>query len=295
MDQYLNNKITAMLAADKLQLQSTLKQQATALKEKEFNLHHNNFSKFPLRPLLQDRVERHDFPLLRLTSWDFLCTVNHLVTVGTQAAVLAGLDVTMFIEFQPPPNSEWSFVLIPRVLKFAYYVCITSAFCSNILVVAQTTILSVLGASLALRGPDGSMMTATDGLYHERAMVFRNFGYGLVLTVGSVVLCVWLHLHWEASFVCCIIAVLTLIQMKSTYYRIVKKFDFDESLTVDFSDIFDGPAAIQAVPVRRLLADGVRGLGIHVGGKHGEKSSFDVEDGLRGREMHLCEEQNTER
>ena len=34
-----------MLAADKLQLQSQLKQQATALKEKEFNLHHSNFSK----------------------------------------------------------------------------------------------------------------------------------------------------------------------------------------------------------------------------------------------------------
>lgn len=61
-----------MLAADKLQLQSTLRQQATALKEKEFNLHHGN-----------------------------------LMTVGTQAAVLAGLDVTMFIEFQPPPNEEW--------------------------------------------------------------------------------------------------------------------------------------------------------------------------------------------
>ena len=29
------------------------------------------------------------------------------MTVGTQAAVLAGLDVTMFIEFQPPPNDEW--------------------------------------------------------------------------------------------------------------------------------------------------------------------------------------------
>jgi hypothetical protein len=35
-----------MLAADKLQLQSSLKQQATALKEKEFNLHHTNLSKF---------------------------------------------------------------------------------------------------------------------------------------------------------------------------------------------------------------------------------------------------------
>jgi hypothetical protein len=35
-----------MLAADKLQLQSALKQQATALKEKEFNLHHENLSEF---------------------------------------------------------------------------------------------------------------------------------------------------------------------------------------------------------------------------------------------------------
>ena len=35
-----------MLAADKLQLQSQLKQQATALKEKEFNLHHSNMSKW---------------------------------------------------------------------------------------------------------------------------------------------------------------------------------------------------------------------------------------------------------
>lgn len=29
------------------------------------------------------------------------------VTVGTQAAVLAGLDITMFIEFQPPETMAW--------------------------------------------------------------------------------------------------------------------------------------------------------------------------------------------
>ena len=139
-----------MLAADKLQLQSHVKQQATALKEKEFNLHHSN-----------------------------------LMTVGTQAAVLAGLDITMFIEFHPAKDSEWMtmenddensnykwILIIPRVLKFLYYVTIVSAFCANILVVGQTTILSVMGASLALRGPDGSMMTATNGIYEERSIVF---------------------------------------------------------------------------------------------------------------------------
>ena len=111
-------------------------------------------------------------------------------------------------------------------------------------------------------------------------MVFRNFGYGLVLTIGAVVLCVWLHLHWEASLVCCTISIMTMLRMKNTYYRVVKKFDFDESMTVDFNDIFDGPAAIQAVPMRRILAEGARGFGIHVGGtsRRGDKSSFDVED-----------------
>merc|ERR1712129_508751 len=147
-----------MLAADKLQLQSSLKQQATALKEKEFILHHSN-----------------------------------LMTVGTQAAVLAGLDVTMFIEFQPLHDSEWARIYwLPRVLKFFYYITIVSAFCANIAVVSQTTLLSLMGSGLSLRGPDGSMITATDGLYHERSNVFLAFGIGLICTIVSVFLAVWL-------------------------------------------------------------------------------------------------------
>jgi hypothetical protein len=127
-------------------------------------------------------------------------------------------------------------------------------------------------------------MTATDGLYHERATVFRNFGCGLVLTIGSVVLCVWLHLHWEASLVCCLISIYTIQNMRSTYCRIVNKFDFDEALTVDLSDFFNGPGAIQAVPVRRLLAEGARGLGVNIR-TGGRKSSFDVEDVLTEEEV----------
>lgn len=56
-----------MLAADKVLLESTIRQSATSLKEKEFILHHGN-----------------------------------LTTVGTQAAVIAGFTVTALIEFKPP-------------------------------------------------------------------------------------------------------------------------------------------------------------------------------------------------
>jgi hypothetical protein len=140
------------------------------------------------------------------------------------------------------------FVMIPRILKFLYYVTIVSAFCSNMIVVSQTTTLSVFGAGLALRGPDGSMMTATDGLYEERATVFSTFGVGLACTVGSVVICVWLILHWEAAFCCMVITILAGRTIWRNYLRVQKRFAFDESETVDFSDIMEGPAAIQAVP-----------------------------------------------
>jgi hypothetical protein len=115
------------------------------------------------------------------------------------------------------------------------------------------------------------MMTATDGLYHERGSVFRAFGYGLILTMGSVVMCVWLHLHWEASILCCAIAVFTMSRMRASYHRVAKKFDFDESMTVDFRDIFDGPAAIQAIPISMWRGLGLDSLGAKV--KNGIKGS----------------------
>lgn len=274
-----------MLAADKLQLQSALKQQATALKEKEFNLHHEN-----------------------------------LMTVGTQAAVLAGLDMTMFIEFNPPHNDEWGddMKLFPRVLKFLYYITITSAFCANMIVVSHTTALSVLGAGMALRGPDGSMMTATDGLYEERRAVFVIFGVGLASTVGSVVICVWVFLQWESALCCMMITIMTCRTIWNNYKRVQQRFDFDENDTVDFRDIFEGPAAIQAIPMIRSVWNRTGGtLVTRSGGSPGGNSSsnhykktsslpvpsgnaFDVDgssnaDWIRGQERLLDRRQRSDK
>ena len=198
-----------MLAADKLQLQSQLKQQAVRLKEKEFTLHHEN-----------------------------------LMTVGTQAAVLAGLDITMLIEFQPTPLADWhqDHQLVARCLHVVYYTLITSAFGCNLRVVAQTTALSVLGAGLALRGPDGSMGTATDCLYAERRRVFSTFAAGLGLTLSALMVAVWLVLQWEAAAVCWLVAAYTFRAIVHNYHRIQYKLDFDERETVDFGDLMNsGP------------------------------------------------------
>lgn len=139
--------------------------------------------------------------------------------------------------------------LFPRILKFGYYFTIVSAFCANMMVVSHTTALSVLGAGLALRGPDGSMMTATDGLYEERKFVFLIFGVGLACTVGSVVICVWIILQWESALICMVMTLLTCRTIWRNYRRVQQRFDFDENDTVDFRDIMEGPAAIQVMPM----------------------------------------------
>ncbi|GAX26111.1 hypothetical protein FisN_24Hh016 [Fistulifera solaris] len=216
-----------MLAADKLQLQSALKQQATALKEKEFQLHHSN-----------------------------------LMTVGTQAAVLAGLDITMFIEFSPAPVSDWAeeHQQFARILRMVYYGIIVAAFCANMIVVSHTTALSVIGAGLALRGPDGSMLTATDGLYEERSSVFTTFGIGLACTVGSVLLSVWLMLPWESALICWLVALFTCRKIYLNYVRVVTRFDFDESQTVDFRDFLEMPALKFITPAQTAVQK-VMGMG----------------------------------
>jgi len=142
-----------------------------------------------------------------------------------------------------------------------YYILILSAFCSNMIVVSHTTALSVLGAGMALRGPDGSMMTATDGLYEERKTVFVIFGVGLGCTVSSVVLGVCIFLPWESAICGVVISVMTCRAIWKNYIRVSQRFDFDEKDTVDFRDIMEGPAAIQAIPMIRKAIDTVTRTG----------------------------------
>jgi hypothetical protein len=101
-------------------LQSALKQQATTLKEKEFNLHHSNMSEF--------RKPKEEMEGQVIDSYSSRLSVDHsqkcLIVFSSQwlkknskhycsdgrhtiAAVSAGLDITMFIEFNPPDDSTW--------------------------------------------------------------------------------------------------------------------------------------------------------------------------------------------
>mmetsp|Transcript_28897 Transcript_28897/g.93159 ORF Transcript_28897/g.93159 Transcript_28897/m.93159 type:complete len:226 (-) Transcript_28897:839-1516(-) len=186
-----------MLAGDKLLLQSSIRQNAISLKEKEFSLHHDNFN-----------------------------------AVGTQAAVLAGFTVTAFIEFDCPDGAS-------RTLKFMYYISSIISLSANILCVANTTFLSVWGTGLAMRGPDGSMARAVDGMYQLRRNVFLLFGVGMMALLVTGIFGSWLLMDPEAALASSVLLVYAIYLTLKSYNSITHMFHFDEDDAVNFDDLLD--------------------------------------------------------
>ena len=143
-----------MLAADKLLLQSNVKQRSIALREKELKLFNTNFS-----------------------------------AVGTQAAIMAGFTLTSFVEIDLPPNKPTA--------KTMLHTFVTLSICSNFVCVAMVTFVSVWGTGKALRGRDGAMDTAVDGMNAERTLIFSCFAMGVLATLGCLFSAAWVLMETE--------------------------------------------------------------------------------------------------
>ncbi len=78
--------------------------------------------------------------------------------MATQAAVLAGFTTTCLIEIHIPDNTS---VYAKAILHFSAIISI----CANISCVSLSTITTIWGSGMALRGKDGSMDEAVEGKF----------------------------------------------------------------------------------------------------------------------------------
>ena len=76
-------------------------------------------------------------------------------------------------------NDAYGVMAHSFVIRLLYLVCAVSALGLQLIAVVSTTLLSMLGPGLALRGPDGSMARALAGMYAQRKLTLRLFGCGL--------------------------------------------------------------------------------------------------------------------
>jgi len=148
-----------MLYADKRALETNLKVNLLAIREKELNYYTQN-----------------------------------CLAVGTQSALLAGFAYSGLTQVAIPHDRSYP-------LKLAYLLVTTTAMCFELIAVLNTTLLSMMGPGLALRGPDGSMHPAVDGMMFEYRTAYYSFVLGLVFFHFSAALFSWLiYVHWLVSF-----------------------------------------------------------------------------------------------
>jgi len=198
-----------MLAADKLLLQSSIRKNAVALKEKEFKLHNENFG-----------------------------------SVGTQAAVLAGFALTCLVEIDIPENAN-------AFTVFLYFVFVFITLTSELHCVAMTTMIAVCGTGLALRGPDGSIQKAVDGMYEERRQVFQSFAVGLFSILGAAMTAAIMLTDLPTAFICGTVIISCIYRLVSFSKRIMQRFAFEDSETTNIDDLLDFSSNLQLLKLMR--------------------------------------------
>jgi hypothetical protein len=98
---------------------------------------------------------------------------------------------------------------------------------TQLYVVVSSTLLTVLGPTMGLVGPRGSMHVAVKGLYSERSIIWLMFGGGLGSFFMATMCYIWIVIHEVLTATIC--SAIVFILLCWTFYsctRILRTFEF---------------------------------------------------------------------
>jgi hypothetical protein len=172
---------------------------------------------------------------IQLREKELLLFTDNFNAVGTQSAVLAGFAMTSFAEIDLPHNAFYA-------QKACLHLFVTISICANLMCTASTTFVSVWGTGKALRGKDGSMDQAVDGMHNERAFIFSCFGVGLITTLLALMSAAWILMTLEVALVATLGISWCIFVIVRQARRIHAKFGLSKDDVISFADIMQSPA-----------------------------------------------------
>lgn len=129
--------------------------------------------------------------LLRIRERELTFYTNNCLSISTQAALLAGFAWFGLTEVPWEPDAN-------EIVQSVYLVVTTLIMGLQMLTVVNATLVAILGPGLALRGPDGSMHKAVDGMMTHYRFTFACFSLGLLCFNFSALLYHWMQFTWGA-------------------------------------------------------------------------------------------------
>jgi hypothetical protein len=175
--------------------------------------------------------------------------VENYSAMGTQAAVLAGFTTTCLIEITIPTGADvWAvcFLHVLSVISIA----------ANITCVSLSTMTTIWGSSKALRGKDGSMDEAVDGISRERGLIFNSFAIGLAGNLCTVMAACVVLMDIPTALVGCIIIVYAGALIWKNSRRILTKFDLIDATRLDDLTSWSGHGGATMMGMSTSAADG---------------------------------------
>jgi len=192
--------------------------------------------------------------LLKIREKELQFYTQNCIAIGTQAALLSGFAYNGIIQVDIPSDaSDW--------LKTSYLCVTTMAMGFELIAVLNSTLCSMLGPGLALRGPDGSMHRAVDGLMLEYRLTFLFFTMGLIAFHLSALLFAWLEFSWPVALAMTVALLMFVYGMWRYFKRIYQRFALESDRYITGKFEFGDAHTSAGANDEPITAAGMGGLG----------------------------------
>jgi len=155
--------------------------------------------------------------MLKIRERELNYYTNNCLAISTSSALLAGFAWYGLTEVPFDSNAD-------ATVQTAYLVVTTLIMGLELLTVVNATLCAILGPGLALRGPDGSMHNAVQGMVTHYRFTLACFTVGLICFMISALLYAWMQFDWTLALPMTLLIFYFLYILQRYYLRIYKRF-----------------------------------------------------------------------
>lgn len=190
--------------------------------------------------------------MLRIREKELLYYTNNCLSISTSAALLAGFAWYGLTEVPFEEQAD-------AMTQTLYLVVTTLIMGLELLTVVNATLCAILGPGLALRGPDGSMHTAVNGMMTHYKFTLMCFATGLICFMLSALLYGWMQFSWTLALPMTVLICYFLYKIFNYFIRIYRRFRLapDRVVTGAFNadGASDGPRSAAEMAEERALQE----------------------------------------
>ena len=179
--------------------------------------------------------------MLRIRERELSYYTNNCLSISTSAALLAGFSWYGLTEVPFDQNA-------PAMTQTLYLIVTTLIMGLELLTVVNATLCAILGPGLALRGPDGSMHNAVNGMALHYRFTFACFSGGLICFIFSALLHSWMQFSWALALPNSLMLCYFLVRIISGFVRIYRRFRLPAEFAVTGAFQADSARAAPAMP-----------------------------------------------